>query len=227
MKEKPKHKLRILHRFFKWQLLLALFTLAVMLLIALFGPFRLYSPSSNVSLQIFYPLYFWEKRIVGFLLLTSVILLVLWTPQLIAWLRERRRQQDVPDSGQRLIVLLTAILLTFVVYLKFIHLPPFTTTFFHQDSVVLNGKMYHLATERDEFSIINVMHADGFYSGKHREYILYECDQFGWMCTNRVNEEIPWWEPEEFYMSLQVDTATTTIHILHDGEVIYTYPEER
>ncbi len=229
MKEKSKRKPGRAPNFFKWQLLLALFTLAAMTLIALFGPFRPYIPdsrSSNVSLQIFYPLYFWGSRVIGFLLLASVIQIFLWILQLLDRFREREEQQDVPVSGQRLIVLLAAILLTFVVFVQFINLYPFFRTFYHQDSVSLEGKMYRLTIVRYDLSRTSDICADGYDGDKYGEYILYECDQFGWMCTNRVNEEIiPFCRREQEEFGLQVDATTNMINILHDGEVVYTYPE--
>jgi len=87
--------------------------------------------------------------------------------------------------------------------------------------------------------LVQLMHKDSTRSGEHvyqlalrmaldgdNQYLLYECDGLGLICTSRATSSYSSGlgkNPLELSARLEVDTAANAVLIRVDGETVYTY----
>ena len=142
-------------------------------------------------------------------LLLAAINLLVFVCLLILWIVDRLRDRPVP----RVMGWTPFLSLVALVIASAAALPTVLVQLMHKDSTRSGEHVYQLALR---------MALDG-----DNQYLLYECDGLGLVCTSRATSSYPpsslGKNPLELSARLEVDTAANAVLIRVDGETVYTY----
>jgi hypothetical protein len=141
-------------------------------------------------------------------LLLAAISLLVFICLLIIWIVDTLRDRPVP----RVMGWAPFLSLVALVIASAAALPTVLVQLVHQDNARLGEHVYQLALR---------MALDG-----DNQYLLYECDGLGLVCTSRATSSCSSGlgkNPLELSARLEVEPAANAVLIRVDGETVYTY----